>query len=540
MNARRATPPDSIGVPSLEDAHLLFEAAETGAAVSRAQYRKRANVLRQELLEAQADLREARVPVIVMFAGVDGAGKGELTNLLNEWMDPRGITTRAFGEPTAPEAARPKYWRFWRDLPPRGDIGLFLSAWYTDPLLERVYGETSDAALDAQLDEINAFERTLANDGYLFLKFWMHLGREAQKERFEQLESDPLQSWRVTRKDWEHWTMYDRFIRYSGHIIRRTDTEWAPWRIVEGADANYRSLTVGEALRDRITTRLAGEIASARTEPDEDDERLVDGGENEPREVRPVTVLSALDMERSLEKKAYRAEVTRLQARLNRLYRVARDRGRSTILVFEGWDAAGKGGAIRRITPALDSRDYEIVSVAAPSGEENDHHYMWRFWRRLPGAGRFLIFDRSWYGRVLVERVERLATEEEWLRAYAEINDFEAQLVAHGSIVVKFWIHITPDEQDRRFQAREETPYKRWKLTDEDWRNRERWQAYEVAVDDMVRLTGTPLAPWYLVEGNDKRYARVRVLDMLCDAMDRALDHPLRDYNGIQMARTDL
>jgi polyphosphate:AMP phosphotransferase len=523
-------------VPSFDEAHALFEAAETGASVGRVEYKKRSNRLRQELLEAQTSVREAQFPVVVMFAGVDGAGKGELTNLLNEWMDPRGITTRAFGEPTVPEADRPKYWRFWRDLPPRGDIGLFLSAWYTDPLLQRVYGETTDADLDAQLDEINAFEKTLAEDGYLFLKFWMHLGREAQKERFEQLEADPLQRWRVTRQDWEHWTMYDRFIRFSGHIIRRTDTEWAPWRVVEGADANYRSLTVGEALRDRINERL--ERVTALSDRESGPSRA---GAERPasKEMRPVTVLSALDTEKTIEKKAYRTEIARLQARLNRLYRVARQRNRSTILVFEGWDAAGKGGAIRRITPALDSRDYQIVSIAAPTEEENAHHYMWRFWRHLPGAGRFLIFDRSWYGRVLVERVEGFATQEEWLRAYEEINDFETQVVTHGSILVKYWIHITQEEQDRRFQAREETPYKRWKLTEEDWRNRERWQAYEIAVDDMVRLTGTPIAPWYLIEGNDKRYARVRVLDILCDALDRALDYPLRDLNGLMLAGMD-
>ena len=529
-------PKAANGIPSFDEAHALFESAERGASVPRSAYKQQAAALREDLLEAQTNLRESDFPVVVMFAGVDGAGKGALTNLLNEWMDPRGITTRAFGEPTVPEAARPNYWRFWRDLPPRGDIGLFLSAWYTDPLLQRVYGETSDAELEAQLDEINAFEKTLADDGYLFLKFWMHLGREAQKARLEELESDPLQRWRVTRKDWEHWTMYDRFIRYSGHIIQRTDTEWAPWVIVEGADANHRSLAVGEALRDRINERL-GETASdgsAGSPP------VGKAGEEGPvpTEIRPVTVLSALDTGRTIEKKEYREELIRLQARLNRLYRVARERGRSTILVFEGWDAAGKGGAIRRITPALDSRDYQIVSIAAPTAEENDHHYMWRFWRHLPGAGRVLIFDRSWYGRVLVERVEGFASQEEWLRAYEEINDFEAQLVSHGSILVKYWIHITPDEQDRRFTAREETPYKRWKLTDEDWRNRERWQAYEVAVDDMVRLTGTPIAPWYLIEGNDKRYARVRALDILCDALDRALDYPLRDLEGIQMART--
>ena len=363
-----------------------------------------------------------------MFAGVDGAGKGELTNLLNDWMDPRGITTRAFGEPTVPEAARPHYWRFWRDLPPRGDIGLFLSAWYTDPLLQRVYGETTDADLDAQLDEINAFEKTLAEDGYLFLKFWMHLGREAQKERFEQLEADPLQRWRVTRQDWEHWTMYDRFIRFSGHIIQRTDTEWAPWRVVEGADANYRSLTVGEALRDRINERLDQVTARSEGKRDEAGQTQVRAAAPRRRFVRSPSSRRSTPRRRSRRRSTTRRSPA-CRRGLNQLYRVARERGRSTILVFEGWDAAGKGGAIRRITPALDSRDYQIVSIAAPTEEENAHHYMWRFWRHLPGAGRFLIFDRSWYGRVLVERVEGFATQDEWLRAYEEINDFEAQVV---------------------------------------------------------------------------------------------------------------
>ena len=530
MSARKR--PSGRAVPPFEEAHARFEAAETGASVGRAEYKKRARRLRQELLEIQTRLREARVPVIVMFAGVDGAGKGELTNLLNEWMDPRGIVTRAFGEPTAAEAARPDYWRFWRDLPPRGDIGLFLSAWYTDPLLQRVYGETTDEKLDGQLDRINAFERTLAEDGYLFLKFWMHLGRAAQKERFEALEANPLQRWRVTRQDWEHWTMYDRFIRFSAHIIDRTDTAWAPWKIVEGADANYRSLAVGEALRDRIAGRLDLVASVDRAEADPAAVTVVP-------ELRPVTVLSTLDMDRTIDKADYKRDLARLQARLNRLHRVARERARSTILVFEGWDAAGKGGAIRRITPALDARDYQIVSIAAPTEEENDHHYLWRFWRHLPGAGRFLVFDRSWYGRVLVERVEGFATREEWLRAYDEINEFEAQLVEHGSILVKYWIHITPEEQDRRFRAREETPYKRWKLTDEDWRNRERWEAYEKAVDDMVRLTGTAIAPWHLVGGDDKRFARVRVLEILCETLDRALDYPLGELDGTQMADLD-
>jgi polyphosphate:AMP phosphotransferase len=534
-------------VGGLAEAQDLFAPAEVGAAVPRSEYKKRVAELRQELLEAQSRLRAADFPVIVMFAGVDGAGKGELANLLSEWMDPRGLVTRAFGSPSEEERERPPSWRFWRDLPPRGNIGIFLSAWYTKPLLDRVYGESTDLELAARLEEIDAFEKTLADDGYLFVKFWMHLGREAQRTRFETLEADPLNRWRVTRKDWEHWTMYDRFIRSSARIIEHTGTDQAPWTIVEGADANYRSLETGRVLRDRIVERLdRWELTTDETGP----VAAGDGagataaraaapgvkGSSPAAAIRPVTVLSSLDLTRSLAKREYRTEVSRLQAHLNRLHRVARARRRSTILVFEGWDAAGKGGAIRRITRALDARDYQIISIAGPTDEEKAHHYLWRFWRHLPRAGRFLIFDRSWYGRVLVERVEGFATDDEWLRAYEEINDFERQLVDHGTVLVKFWLHIAQDEQEARFRARLETPYKRWKLTDEDWRNRERWRAYEIAVDDMVRLTGTALAPWTLVEANDKRYARVRVLDTVCEALDRALGRPLNDMNGIQLA----
>ncbi len=225
----------------------------------------------------------------------------------------------------------------------------------------------------------------------------------------------------------------------------------------------------------------------------------------------------------SLDKTRYREKLARAQAKLNQLHRKALERGVSTVLVFEGPDAAGKGGAIRRLTAALDARHVQVIPIAAPTDEERAHHYLWRFWRHLSRAGRVTIFDRSWYGRVLVERVEGFASEEEWRRAYAEINDFEEQLIEHGTVLRKFWLHITKEEQLARFQAREKTPYKRWKLTDEDWRNRERWDDYAAAVNDMVEQTSTKKAPWVLVEGNDKRFARVKVATTVCEAMARAL-----------------
>jgi polyphosphate:AMP phosphotransferase len=494
----------------------VFETAELGQKVGKEEYQERATELRGALLEAQVRLREVGFPVILLFAGVDGAGKGDTANLLNEWMDPRWMLTRAYAERSEEERERPEFWRYWRDLPGNGELGIFLSAWYSRPLLDRVYGEISEGELDERLTRILSFERTLANSGAVILKCWMHLGREPQKKRLQSLEKDPLQCWRVTRRDWKHWKMYGDFVSAAGHIIARTSAAHAPWMIIEGADRRFRSLEVGAKLLEAIERRLAG---SAQSEIDAVPVAVPDSAEGSSR----ILVLSSLDLTKRLPKKDYPRKRDELQARLNLLHRKARDRRISAALVFEGWDAGGKGGAIRRITPALDARDYNVIQIAAPSDEEKAHHYLWRFWRHLSRAGRFMIFDRSWYGRVLVERVEGFATDLEWQRAYAEINDFEQQLVEHGIVLVKFWLHISPEEQERRFQARAKVPYKRWKLSAEDWRNREKWGRYELAVNDMIERTSTPIAPWVLVEGEDKRYARVKGLDSVCESLERAL-----------------
>jgi polyphosphate:AMP phosphotransferase len=507
----------------------MFETAELGQKVAKKEYQEREPVLRQGLLSAQQALRKADYSLIVLFGGVDKAGKGETANLLSAWLDPRGIVTRAFGGPSDEEAERPEYWRYWRDLPPRGQIGIFLSAWYSKPLLLWVYGKLTDSEFDHQLDTIHAFERTLTDDGTLFQKFWMHLGKKAQKKRLKQLENDPKQSWRVTDKDWEHWKMYNRFIMGAERLIRRTSTGQAPWTIVEGEDGNFRHLKVGSLLLHALEDRLAQPVLEVEKKaetraPDDLPPDTDQAGGNDESGSFHATVLDHLDMTASISKKRYHAQLVDLQGRLNRLERTARERRVSTILVFEGWDAAGKGGAIRRLTAALDARDYQVIPIAAPSTEELAHHYLWRFWRHLPRGGRCRIFDRSWYGRVLVERVERLASPAEWRRAYAEINDFEERLVDHGIVLLKFWLHITKEEQLARFEARQETPYKSWKLTDEDWRNREKWDAYKQAVNDMIERTSSGLAPWVLVEANSKRFARLKVLESVCDALERRLE----------------
>ena len=513
----------------------MFRTAELGQVVPKSEYNQREPVLRQALLEVQANLRvSSRFPVIILFAGVDGGGKGDTVNLLNEWMDPRWLRTRAYDEPSDEERDRPEYWRFWRDLPPKGHIGLFLSSWYSQPILRRVYEKDDQAVFDDRLDRILALEKALADDGALILKFWMHLSHDAQKRRLKKLEKDPLTSWRVTQRDWEHWQIYDRFEAAAERTIMRTSTGHANWTIVEGVDPCFRSLTVGNIVHDEIVRHLEEarkkellleELAANR------DSALVEVPQGEADEtgavIQPLqvaTVLSGLDMSRQLTKSEYKKQLKQCQARLNQLHRKALKKKISTIMLFEGPDAAGKGGAIRRVTRALDARHYQVIPIAAPTDEERAHHYLWRFWRHLSRAGRITIFDRSWYGRVLVERIEGFAAEEEWKRAFAEINEFEEQLTDHGIVVLKYWVHVTKDEQLERFKAREQTPHKRWKLTDEDWRNREKWDDYECAVNDIVEHTSTHTAPWVLVEGNDKRYSRIKVIRTFCDRLEARLD----------------
>lgn len=494
----------------------MFEAAELGRRVSKQAYRARVPKLRTALLDAQQRLRRAPFSVIVVFAGVDGAGKSETVNLLNAWMDPRWIVTRAFGDPSDEERERPEQWRFWRELPPHGRVALLLSAWYSQPVMSRAYRRLSRVEFEHQLTRIAAFERTLADDGTVILKFWMHLGRKAQRKQLEALEADPLTRWRVTGRHWQHWKMYGRFIEAAEETIRATSTAAAPWTIVEGRDEAYRSLTVAQAVLDAIVRRLDAEGSRAK-------KSAADRPAAPARSQAGLTVLSRLDMSTRLNKAAFERELLRQQGELNLLQRRAVREGVSTVLVFEGVDAAGKGGAIRRVTAALDARECQVIPIAAPTDEERAHHYLWRFWRYLPRAGRITIFDRSWYGRVLVERVEGLTPPSDWRRAYAEINEFEDELIAHGIVLVKYWIHITKDEQLRRFRARNASAVKRWKITAEDWRNRARWDAYEQAVNEMVERTSTHAAPWTLIPGNDKYHTRVEVLRVACDRLRQAL-----------------
>jgi polyphosphate:AMP phosphotransferase len=492
----------------------MFESAELGHAVEKRTYEREIPKLRADLLDAQLRIVESsKCQVILVLAGFNGAGTGDVVNLLLDWMDPHHVQVHANRELTDEERARPPMWRFWRVLPPRGKTGIFFGSWYAHPLEGRVHHRLHGAELAFRLGEVRRFEQMLVDEGALIIKVWLHLTKQGQRKRLETLESSRATAWRVTKQDWHNHRLYSRYRRAAERVLRDTSTAEAPWTVIEATDPHYCNLTVGRTLLDAMADRL------------ERGRRAVPARAALPP-APPIdsrSVIEELDLTKSLSESQYERKLPLLQGRLNALSRRNGFGKLAVVLAFEGPDAAGKGGTIRRITRALDARTYEVIPIGPPTDEERARPYLWRFWRHVPGKDHFAIFDRSWYGRVLVERVEGLAPEADCRRAYHEIVDFEESLVRSNIVVLKFWLAISQKEQLARFRAREQTPFKRFKLTREDWRNRKKWSLYERAVCDMVDRTSTEIAPWHLVEANDKKWARVKVLETICRTLEDAL-----------------
>ncbi len=493
----------------------MLESAEIGHRISKPVFAREEPKLREALLNAQWDLSQSgRGPVLLIISGVEAGGRGETANKLVEWMDPRHIRVMAFGPRTPEEALRPLAWRYWRAMPAKGRVGIFMNAWYADMFAESFRGKSDEDALSARLAAIRRQERMLADEGLVLLKFWIHLPKAAQKARLKKLDRDPRTTWRVTRDDWARYRLYTRSHDLWERALRETSTGEAPWFVIDGADERYRLLAVGRILLEAMQRTLA---ARGKALPQH---ALTP---NAPAVIDNVKLIRDLDLSKRLPAPKYATELERYQGKLAKLTRHKRFARHSLVLVFEGTDAAGKGGAIRRVTAALDARQYETVPIAAPTDEERAHPYLWRFWRHVPPRGGIAIFDRSWYGRLLVERVEGYCGASDWMRAYDEINQFEEQLVAAGAVVVKFWLQISRAEQLRRFREREKTSFKRFKITADDWRNRKKWDAYEVAVCDVVDRTSTEIAPWTLIEAEEKQYARVKVLRTIARRLGDAL-----------------
>lgn len=509
----------------------MFEPPASGKFLTPGQYKSRARPLRRQLLQAQFDLATRDHAVIILVAGLPGAGKGVLVHRLNEWLDPRWIETSAIWRHSDEEEQRPFFWRFWRALPPRGRIGILLGSWYTRPLHRASEEQLSAGQMAAHCQEINAFEQMLHDDGTLIIKLWLQVGREAQRMQLNEEAPRLQQNPRVGAFAEHWWQLYPRAQAAAEQLMAATDRPGNRWHLVSAEDKRYREITAGEIILQALhrhaqtpTRRQREEAAPATADV---------------AQCRP-SALDQVRLERRLDKPSYKQQLYHYQRQLQDLSWLAHRQGRSLVAVFEGWDAAGKGSAIRRVTAAVDPRLYKVVQFAAPTDEERAHHYLWRFWRKLERDGRATLFDRSWYGRVLVERVEELTPVTAWQSAYREINQFESQLLDHGNILVKFWLHISPEEQLRRFEARQREPHKQYKITADDWRNRARWQDYADAVEEMVARTSTRAAPWTLVAGNDKRYARVQILRALCDALATGLgaEYPAPDAAAIMTGHT--
>lgn len=477
-------------------------------------------------LKGEADLklaalqRQAKIlgiPVIVVFEGWSASGKGTLINEMILPLDPRGFTVYSARGPTEEEAFYPFLWRFWKRTPTRGRLAIFDRSWNRRVVRDRVEGRVTGRGLRQAFEDICAFERQLSDDGVVIVKCFLHISKKEQKRRFDALRASATTAWRVTKDDLRQHKRYAEYLAAAEDMLIETDADYAPWTVVEAHDRRFATLKIFATVIDALQRGVAVAEGKAQAAPNP----LREGAQ--AVNAFKTTALDHVNLSLSLTTEEYATRLKKAQVQLRELEHEIYLRRVPVVIAYEGWDAAGKGGNIRRLTQNLDPRGYEVVPVAAPNDVEKAHHYLWRFWAQMPKAGHIAIFDRTWYGRVLVERVEGFCTEAEWRRAYREINSMEEHLVNFGTVLLKFWLHIDPDEQLRRFREREGMAHKQWKITEEDWRNREKLERYREAVEEMLHRTSTPYAPWTIVESNCKRYARVKVLETVCEVIRKRL-----------------
>ena len=493
----------------------MLEKIDLSKKVDKKTYRRVMDEAEEKLGLLQRECKDAGIPVILVFEGMGAAGKGVQINKLIQSLDPRGFDVYACDRPTEDEQMRPFLWRYWTKTPAKGRIAVFDRSWYRSVQVDRFDGLTPEDKLGDAYQDILSFEKQLCDDGTVIMKFFLYIDKDEQKKRFKKLEGSKETSWRVTDEDWNRNKDFDRYLKMNEEMLEKTDTDYAPWVIIEAVDKDYAALKIVSSVMDR----LEYELEHRRPE----DEKTAQRQEAKTRERFKNGVLSGIDLSKSLTEEEYKTRLKKLQKRLAELHSELYRLRIPVVIGFEGWDAGGKGGAIKRLTSNLDPRGYRVNPTAAPNDIEKVHHYLWRFWNNVPKAGHIAIFDRTWYGRVMVERIEEFCSEAQWRRAYQEINEMESHMANAGAVVLKFWLHIDKDEQERRFRERQANPAKQWKITDEDWRNREKWDQYEEAVNEMLIRTSTTYAPWIVVEGNDKRYARVKVLQTVVDALEKKI-----------------
>ena len=492
----------------------MLEKVDLSKKLSKEEYKEKMPQLEAQLGRLQRECKSLGIPIMIVFEGFGASGKGLQIGRLIQSMDPRGFEVHPIKKETEEERMHPFMWRFWTKTPARGRIAIFDGSWYRRVLIDRFEKRTKNKELTDAFHSINSFEEQLSEDGTLIIKLLLDIDKKEQKKRFEKLEKNKETAWRVTQGDKERNVHYDEYAAMMEDMLFKTDTDYAPWTIIESMDKRFATFKIYSTVIKAMTEQ----IEKARQEkPSPVHEEGESGKELQ------VSILSGTDLSLHYTKEEYKEKLEKLQKKMEKLHGELYRRRIPVVLGFEGWDAGGKGGAIKRLTERMDARGYVVNPTASPNDIEKAHHYLWRFWRAMPKDGHVAIFDRTWYGRVMVERIEGFCTTEEWKRAYKEINDMERDLYNAGAIVIKFWMHIDKDEQERRFKERQENPEKQWKITDEDWRNREKWDQYEDAVNEMLMRTSTDYAPWMVIEGNDKYYARVKVLRTVVDAIEARL-----------------
>jgi len=464
-------------------------------------------LLKERLGILQRTLRDQNIPTIIIIEGWNAAGITMSTHEIIQSLDPRGFTLHATDKPTDEERAHSFMWRFWIKTPALGRIGIFARSWYSRALAEKLSRVSWKKSLKDEIISINNFERQLSDSGAIIIKFFLHISKEEQKMRLLERERNPLTAWLVTPRIWDFHHHYEAYLPIIDEFIEHTDTAYAPWHVVEATDRKYTIFKVYSYLVKTLEKTLEKRAASTPGE------RL---GKGKPRTIASSpknTVQRKSSAGSSHAKEECQKTLDSLQIEMLELHYLLFKRKIPFIIVFEGWDAAGKGGNITRLARHMNPLGYHVLPVSAPNDYEKNHHYLWRFIRHFPKAGHVAIFDRSWYGRVLVERVEGLCSEPEWQRAYQEINEMEQDYVASsGGGIIKFWLEIDKDEQLKRFRQREADPLKQYKITEDDWKNREKWNLYEPAVNEMLARTSTRHAPWIVIESDEKWYARVKTL----------------------------
>lgn len=501
----------------------MLEKLDLTKTLSKSEYKEKIMELEPKIGKLQRECKDLGIPVMIAFEGYDAAGKGVQIGELIKALDPRGFEVHAVKKETEEEQMHPFLWRFWTKMPSKGRIAIYDSSWYRKVLIDRFDKKTKKKEVADAYRSICSFEEQLTDDGMVLIKIFLAIDKKEQKKRLEKLLSSKETSWRVSEGDLKRNKEFGKYEAINEEMLMRTDTEYAPWNIVEAVDRRFATAKIYAI----VARTLAGKVEEVRRK-----ERLGQFKEEEITEPEKETaqdkkltesILAKADLSLSYSKEEYRKRLEQLQKKMEKLHGELYRRRIPVVLGFEGWDAGGKGGAIKRLTQKMDPRGYVVHPTASPNDIERAHHYLWRFWVDMPKAGHITIFDRTWYGRVMVERIEGFCTKQEWQRAYKEINDMEHDLASAGAVVLKFWMQIDKDEQERRFRARQENPDKQWKITDEDWRNREKWDQYEEAVNEMLIRTSTPDAPWIVVEGNCKYYARIKVLQTVVDAIEARL-----------------